>query len=51
MLTRKLAYITKVEFKHKPVLLAECIENLNIMPNGIYVDGTLRRSRTQQGNC
>jgi len=30
-----------VEFKHKPVLLAECIEGLNIIPNGIYVDGTL----------
>lgn len=31
----------EVEFKHKPVLLAECIEGLNIIPNGIYVDGTL----------
>ena len=30
-----------MEFKHKPVLLAECIEGLNIIPNGIYVDGTL----------
>ncbi len=30
-----------MEFKHKPVLLQECIENLNINPNGIYVDGTL----------
>ena len=30
-----------MEFKHKPVLLNECIEGLNINPNGIYVDGTL----------
>ncbi len=30
-----------MEFKHKSVLLEECIENLNIRPNGIYVDGTL----------
>lgn len=30
-----------MEFKHKPVLLDECIEGLNIKPNGIYVDGTL----------
>ena len=31
----------KMEFKHKSVLLQECIDNLNIKPNGIYVDGTL----------
>lgn len=30
-----------MEFKHKSVLLEECIENLNIHPEGIYVDGTL----------
>lgn len=30
-----------MEFKHKSVLLNECIENLNIRPNCIYVDGTL----------
>ena len=30
-----------MKFKHKPVLLKECIENLNINPNGIYIDGTL----------
>lgn len=30
-----------LSFKHKPVLLNECIEGLNINPNGIYVDGTL----------
>ena len=28
------------EFSHFSVLLDECIENLNIKPNGIYVDGT-----------
>ena len=27
--------------EHKSVLLHECIENLNIQPDGIYVDGTL----------
>ena len=27
--------------KHVSVLLDECIENLNIRPDGIYVDGTL----------
>ena len=30
-----------MEFKHKSVLLNECIENLNIRENCIYVDGTL----------
>ncbi len=30
-----------MEFKHKSVLLDECIENLNIRPDCIYVDGTL----------
>lgn len=30
-----------MEFKHKPVMLTECIEGLNINPDGIYVDGTL----------
>ena len=32
-----------MEFTHKPVLLAECIEALHIRPEGIYVDGTLGR--------
>lgn len=31
------------EFKHVSVLKNECIENLNIKPDGIYVDGTLGR--------
>lgn len=30
-----------MEFKHKPVMLNECIEGLNIKPDGVYVDGTL----------
>ena len=30
-----------MEFKHEPVMLNECIEGLNINPDGIYVDGTL----------
>ena len=30
-----------MEFKHKPVLLTECISGLKIKPDGIYVDGTL----------
>jgi len=30
-----------MEFLHKPVLLNECIENLNIKPDGVYLDGTL----------
>ena len=29
-----------MEFKHISVLLQECIDNLNIKPDGIYVDGT-----------
>ncbi|SHK38741.1 16S rRNA (cytosine(1402)-N(4))-methyltransferase RsmH [Paramaledivibacter caminithermalis] len=30
-----------MEFKHETVLLNETVDNLNINPNGIYVDGTL----------
>lgn len=30
-----------MEFSHKSVLLDECIENLAIKPDGIYLDGTL----------
>ena len=29
---------------HKPVLLEECIQALNIRPDGIYLDGTLGRA-------
>ncbi len=28
-------------FNHIPVLLNECIDNLNIKPDGIYIDGTI----------
>ena len=31
-------------FTHRPVLLDECIEGLNIRPDGIYLDGTLGRA-------
>ena len=30
-----------MEFKHKPVMLEECIEGLNLFDGGIYFDGTL----------
>lgn len=30
-----------MEFKHKSVLLQECIDGLSIKPDGIYVDGTM----------
>ena len=33
-----------MEFIHKSVLLDECIEALNIRPDGVYVDGTLGRA-------
>ena len=32
------------EFTHYPVMLHECIEGLNIRPDGVYVDGTLGRA-------
>ena len=30
----------KIEFSHYSVLLSECMQGLNIKPDGIYVDGT-----------
>ena len=30
-----------MDFKHVPVLYEECMQNLRIVPDGIYVDGTL----------
>ena len=30
-----------MNFRHQSVLLEETIDNLNIQPDGIYVDGTL----------
>ena len=32
------------EFTHRPVLLDQCIEALNIRPDGVYLDGTLGRA-------
>lgn len=32
-----------MDYVHVPVLLNECIEGLNIKPDGIYIDGTLGR--------
>ena len=31
------------DYGHKPVLLQECLEGLQIRPEGVYVDGTLGR--------
>ena len=33
-----------MDYTHKPVLLRECLDGLNIRPDGIYVDGTLGRA-------
>ncbi|MDE6260319.1 MAG: 16S rRNA (cytosine(1402)-N(4))-methyltransferase RsmH [Oscillospiraceae bacterium] len=33
-----------MEYTHKPVLLSECLDGLNIRPDGVYVDGTLGRA-------
>ena len=33
-----------MEYSHKPVLLNESIQALNIRPDGVYVDGTLGRA-------
>ena len=33
-----------MEYTHKPVLLRECLEGLNIRSEGTYVDGTLGRA-------
>ena len=40
-----------MEYTHKPVLLDECIEMLNIRPGGVYVDGTLGRARHTRENA
>ena len=29
------------DFKHRPVMLEQCIEGLNIDPAGVYFDGTV----------
>ena len=33
--------VKKVEFSHRSVLLDECMDGLDIKPDGIYVDGTV----------
>lgn len=33
-----------MDYGHKPVLLDECLQGLDIKPDGIYVDGTLGRA-------
>lgn len=33
-----------MEYTHKPVLLRQCLEGLDIRPGGTYVDGTLGRA-------
>ena len=35
---------TEKDYGHKPVLLGECLEGLQIRPEGVYVDGTLGRA-------
>lgn len=40
-----------MDFKHVSVLYDECIENLNIDPDGIYVDGTLGGGGHSSGIC
>ncbi len=42
--------IKTAETYHVPVLLKESVDGLNIQPGGIYVDVTLRRWRTFQGD-
>lgn len=33
-------HLENINFNHTPIMLTECIEGLNIKPDGIYVDGT-----------
>lgn len=33
-----------MEYTHKPVLLEQCLDGLDIKPDGVYVDGTLGRA-------
>jgi len=40
-----------MEFKHTSVLYEEVVENLNIKPDGIYVDGTLGGGGHSAGIC
>ena len=40
-----------MEFKHTSVLFGECMEGLDIRPDGIYVDGTLGGGGHSEGIC
>ncbi|MBQ0004724.1 MAG: 16S rRNA (cytosine(1402)-N(4))-methyltransferase RsmH [Clostridiales bacterium] len=40
-----------MEFKHVPVLYNECMEALNIRPDGTYVDGTVGGGGHSSGIC
>ena len=40
-----------MEFKHTSVLFNECMEGLNIKPDGIYVDGTMGGGGHSSGIC
>lgn len=42
---------SNMDFNHVPVLYEECIENLKIKPDGIYVDGTLGGGGHASGIC
>ncbi len=40
-----------MEFKHVPVLFNECMDALNIRPDGIYIDGTVGGGGHSSGIC
>lgn len=40
-----------MEFVHKSVLFSECIENLNIKPDGVYIDATMGGAGHSEGIC
>ena len=40
-----------MEFKHTSVLFDECMEGLNIRPDGVYLDGTLGGGGHSEGIC
>ena len=40
-----------MEFVHKSVLFSECIQNLNIKPDGVYIDATMGGAGHSEGIC
>lgn len=40
-----------MEFIHKSVLYDECMENLNIKPDGVYIDATMGGAGHSEGIC